>query len=100
MFTRKIESSTNVIGALDFFYQRSPREKFLRDLENDIRRATGVARIEGLKLYARVTGLDVSAPEKPKFSVGDVVIVDGQRRCVLAVDSNGFPTEASDEIIP
>jgi len=63
MFTRKIETSPRIIAALDLFFARSPREKFLRDLQTDIARAKGVAKIEARRLYAKVAGLDGSESE-------------------------------------
>ncbi len=97
MLTRKIETSPRIIAALDLFYARTPREKFLRDLENDIRNSTGIARIEARRLYAKVTGLDASSvgelSASPKARVGDIVLVDGKTFTVTAVDANGNPTD-------
>src|ERR1700747_1203598 len=47
MFTRKIETSPRVIAALDFYFARSPKEIFLRNLQNEIARSKGIAKIEG-----------------------------------------------------
>jgi hypothetical protein len=72
MFTRKIESSPRIIAALDLFYGRSPKEKFLRDLQNDISRSKGIAKIEARRLYAKmVFGVDGSPSEES--------CLDGQR---------------------
>jgi hypothetical protein len=60
MLTRKVETSPRVLAALDLFYGRSPKEKFLRDLQLDIKRAKGVAKIEARRLFAKIAGLDGS----------------------------------------
>lgn len=93
MLTKKVETSVRVIAALDLFYGRSPREKFIRDLEMNIQNSEGIAKIEGQKLLAKVLGLISSDAEQPACSVGDVVLVDGVKHRVTAVDSNGRPTE-------
>ena len=98
MFTRKIETSPRVIAALDLFYGRSPREKFLRDLQNDIARSQGVAKIEARRLYAKmvfgVDGPPSEQAESPVCKVGDIVLVDGGAKYrVTAVDANGRPTD-------
>jgi predicted signal transduction protein with EAL and GGDEF domain len=95
MLTRKIETSARVLAALDLFYGRSAKEKFLRDLQLDINRAKGVARIEARRLFAKVAGLDgsPSEPEHAVCNVGDIVLVDGVQHRVTAVDENGRPTD-------
>jgi hypothetical protein len=95
MFTRKIESSPRVIAALDLYFARSPRDRFLRDLQNDIAHSTGIARIEARRLYARITGLDApnAETEQPVCKIGDVVLVEGVKHRVTATDANGRPTE-------
>jgi len=95
MFTRKIETSPRVIAALDLYFARSPRERFLRDLQNDIAHSTGVARIEARRLYAKmVFGVDGPPTEEIPFcKIGDIVLVDGVKHKVTAVDANGKPTD-------
>jgi hypothetical protein len=93
MLCRKIETSPRVLAALDLFYGRSPKEKFLRDLQNDIARAKGVAKIEARRLFAKVAGLDGPEPEHPVCKIGDIVLVDGVKHRVTAVDANGRPTD-------
>jgi len=105
MFTRKIETSPRILAALDLFFVRSPREKFLRDLQNDIARSTGVARIEARRLFAKITGLiDGALDSEPdetspaNFFVGQLVTQRDEMGTihtgrVLAVDANGRPTE-------
>jgi hypothetical protein len=97
MFTRKIETSPRIIAALDLYFARSPREKFLRDLQNDIARTKGVAKIEARRLYAKmVFGVDGPPTEEPEYSVckvGDIVLVNGVKHRVTAVDANGRPTD-------
>jgi hypothetical protein len=97
MFTRKIETSPRIIAALDLYFARSPREKFLRDLQNDIAHATGVAKIEARRLYAKmvfgVDGAPSSQAESPVCKIGDIVLVDGVSHRVTAVDASGRPTD-------
>jgi hypothetical protein len=97
MLTRKIETSPRILAALDLYYARSPREKFLRDLQLDIEHSKGIAKIEGCRLYAKVTGLVDDSPtaeaEHLVCKIGDVVLVDGVKHRVTAVDENGRPTE-------
>jgi hypothetical protein len=99
MLTRKVETSPRVIAALDLFYGRSPKEKFIRDLQLDIARAKGVARVEGRRLYARVTGLIDSAPDaavEHRFNVGDICIQDGRKYRVTSIDAHGHPLTADE----
>ena len=95
MFTRKIETSPRIIAALDLYFDRSPRERFLRDLQNDIAHAKGIAKIEARRLYARmVFGVDGSACEEdPVCKIDDIVLVDGVKHRVTALDASGRPTE-------
>jgi hypothetical protein len=98
MFTEKLETSPRILAALDLFYGRSPRERFLRDLQLDIRHAKGVAKIEARHLYAKVAfGVDGALPAEPeteaRFKVGDIVLVDGVKHRVTAVDASGKPTD-------
>lgn len=99
MFTRKIETSANVISALDAYYRRSEKERFLRDLRMNIANSEGIAKVEGQKLLARILGFDTPAvdcgtfTEPPVCKVGDSVLVDGVRHRVTVVDANGKPTD-------
>ena len=97
MFTRKIETSPRIIAALDLFFARSPREKFLRDLQNDIACSKGIAKVEARRLYAKmVFGVDGAPTEEVEHSVckvGDIVLVEGVKHRVTAVDANGKPTD-------
>jgi hypothetical protein len=95
MFTRKIETSPRVIAALDLYFARSPRERFLRDLQNDIAHSTGVARIEARRLYAKmVFGVDGPPTEEIPFcKIGDIVLVEGVKHRVTAVDASGRATD-------
>lgn len=96
MLTAKVESSPRVIAALDAFYQRSPRERFLRDLERDIKHSDGIAKVEAQKLFAKVAGFvsDSNAkPESQPVHIGDVVLVNGSKFRVTAIDANGSPTD-------
>ena len=96
MLTRKVESSPRVLAALDLFYGRTPREKFLRDLQNDIAHSKGIAKIEARRLYAKVTGIDGSPTEEIEHlvcKIGDIVLVDGVKHRVTAVDASGKPTD-------
>lgn len=93
MFTRKIESSPNVISALDTFYQRSERDKFIRDLRLNIQNSEGIAKIQGQRLLAQILRLVDSDVEQPKVGVGDTVLVDGKQFTVTAVDAQGKPTD-------
>jgi hypothetical protein len=107
MFTRKIESSPNVTAALDAFYQRSERDKFIRDLRLNIQNSEGIAKIEAQKLLARILGLDAPAIDcttsakpiktKPPFEVGDRVIQNSKTYIVRAVSADGWPTDAVEE---
>jgi hypothetical protein len=92
MLTRKIETSARVVAALDLYYGRSPREKFIRDLELNIANSTGIAKVEGQKLLAKVLGL-VNDESSPNGKIGDTVLVEGKRFTVTAVDENGRPTD-------
>jgi hypothetical protein len=96
MFTRKIETSPRIIAALDLFFARTPREKFLRDLQNDIARSKGVARVEARRLYAKmVFGVDgSSSAEARQFSVGDIATLDGKQYRVTAIHQDGSVSEA------
>jgi hypothetical protein len=94
MFTRKIESSANVIAALDVFYKRTERERFIRDLRLNISQSDGIAKIESQKLLARILGLvGGSESEQLVCKVGDVVLANGVKHRVTAVDANGRPTD-------
>jgi hypothetical protein len=98
MFTRKIETSPRIIAALDLYYARSPRERFLRDLQNDIARSKGIAKVEARRLYAKmVFGVDGAPTEEvvehPVCKIGDIVLVDGVKHRVTAVDANGRATD-------
>jgi hypothetical protein len=97
MFTRKTETSPRIIAALDLFFDRSPREKFLRDLQNDIAHSKGVAKIEARRLYAKmVFGVDGTPSNEIVNSdckIGDIVLVNGVKHRVTAVDENGRPTD-------
>ena len=95
MFTRKIETSPRIIAALDLFFARPPRERFLRDLQNDISHSTGIARLETRRLYAKVMGLVDGSPTEQveQCKIGDIVLVDGVKHRVTAVDANGKPTD-------
>jgi hypothetical protein len=96
MFTRKTETSPRVLAALDLYFARSPREKFLRDLQNDIAHSKGVARIEARRLFAKVTGLIDGAPveTEPRFKVGDIATLDGKQYRVTAIREDGTVSEA------
>jgi hypothetical protein len=98
MFTRKIESSSRIIAALDLFYGRSPREKFLRDLQNDISRSKGIAKVEARRLYAKmVFGVDGSpSAEAQRFNVGERITErdsDGVEHVgvIRSLDAFGLP---------
>lgn len=93
MLTRKIETSNRVCDALDVFYQRDEKDKFIRNLELNIKNSTGIAKIEGQKLLARILGLLSSDAEQVVAKVGDVVLVDGVKHRVTAIDANGKPTD-------
>lgn len=96
MLTRKIETSPRVLAALDLFYGRSPKECFVRDLTLDIARSKGIARVEARRLFARVVGFIDGArsdSEYPVCKIGDVVLADGVKHRVTAVDASGKPTE-------
>ena len=77
MFTRKIETSPRIIAALDLFFARTPRERFLRDLQNDIAHSTGVAKIEARRLYAKITGID-GLPTDETEALAATVIADAR----------------------
>jgi hypothetical protein len=96
MFTRKIETSPRIIAALDLYFARSPREKFLRDLQNDIAHAKGVAKIEARRLYAKmVFGVDGSpSAETQRFNVGDIATLDGKQYRITALREDGSVSEA------
>jgi hypothetical protein len=96
MFTRKIETSPRIIAALDLFFARTPREKFLRDLQLDIKKSKGVALIEARRLYAKmVFGVDGSpSAEARRFSVGDIATLDGKQYRVTAIHQDGSVSEA------
>ena len=98
MFTKKIETSPRIIAALDLCFARSPRERFLRDLQNDIARSTGIARIEARRLFAKVAGLDglPSAEPDRRFNVGDICIQDGKKYRVTSIDADGQPLTAAE----
>jgi len=103
MLTRKVESSPRVIAALDLYFARSPREKFLRDLENDIKHSTGVARIEARRLYAKIMGLVDGSPmaageaSSGQYCIGQLVTQRDNEGVlhtgtVAELDANGRPT--------
>jgi hypothetical protein len=96
MFCRKIESSLRVIAALDVYFARSPREKFLRDLQNDIARSKGIAKVEARRLYAKmVFGVDGSPSAAiQRFNVGDIATLDGKQYRVTAIREDGSVSEA------
>jgi hypothetical protein len=97
MFTRKTETSPRIIAALDLYYARSPRERFLRDLQNDIAHSKGVAKIEARRLYAKmvfgVDGPPTEEVEHPVCKINDIVLVDGVKHRVTSVDASGRPTD-------
>jgi len=97
MLCRKVETSPRVIAALDLFYGRSPRERFVRDLQNDIARSKGIAKIEARRLYAKmvfgVDGQPTEEVEHPVCKIGDIVLVEGVQHRVTAVDASGRPTD-------
>ncbi len=118
-----------VVAALDRFVGRTERdrerEEFLAGLRATIKKSEGIAQVRAQALYARMRfGVDepretpdadaalppprrksaapVEAPaETPAqvFKVGEVVSINGERRRILALDSNGRPSEVSDEVI-
>src|SRR5579872_6958615 len=96
MFTRKIETSPRILAALDLFFVRSPREKFLRDLQNDIARSTGVARIEARRLYAKMAfGVGGSpSADAQRFNVGDIATLAGKQYRITALHEDGSVSEA------
>ena len=99
MFTRKTETSLRIIAALDLYFARSPREKFLRDLQNDIAHSKGVAKIEARRLYAKmVFGVDGPPTEEAehRFKVGDICVQSGQKFRVTSIDANGQPLTADE----
>jgi hypothetical protein len=96
MFTRKIETSPRIIAALDLYFGRTPREKFLRDLQNDIARSKGIAKVEARRLYAKlVFGIDGSPSAKAlRFNIGDIATLDGKQYRVTALHEDGSVSEA------
>lgn len=103
MLSRKIETSPRVIAALDFYFARTPRDRFIRDLQYDIRRSKGIARIEAQRLYAKFVFGDAVAADgessSVRFHVGQRVTQrDSQTGelhigVVKSVDPNGRPTQ-------
>jgi hypothetical protein len=109
MLTRKIETSPRMLAALDLYFQRTPRDRFVRDLENDVRRAKGVAKIQARRLLGQALGLidgsfgdiDAGTVEGPEMradqirgmKIGSIVRVDGASYRVSKVDADGRPLE-------
>jgi hypothetical protein len=109
MTTRRIELSKRVIAALDVFYARTPREKFIRDLELTMAHAkTATERADARALYAKIAlgfgGLSNSADSgndgqeartPARFKVGDIAIrADKTKLRITAVDEQGRVTDA------
>jgi hypothetical protein len=105
---RQIEGSRIITAVLDTFYARTPREKFIRDLERVlIHSNSGTERAGARSLYAEmVFGIGGSSKnpdgdalgsrtETPaRFRVGDIVIrADKTKLRVTAVDGEGRVTE-------
>jgi hypothetical protein len=109
MFAKKTESSPNVIAALDVYFQRSDREKFLRDLAADIKTSTGIAKIEGMRLLAKmkfgISGLeapgaekmpatiDCGVPDQPKIPEGCTAWFDKTTGCCV-----GYRTPEGEDV--
>lgn len=76
MLCRKIEASPNVVEFLDAALQRTPKQSLLCHLENVIRCSSGIAKVQALQLFAKVSGLDSETPEpeQPACKVGDAKI--------------------------
>jgi hypothetical protein len=101
-----------VRAALDKWKGRDERQVFLDQLKAKIESCEdgSIAQAKNLALYARLK-FDVHTPEElaesgksspakaGRFKVGDPVLINGEKRRVLAVDENGEPTEVSDEVI-
>ncbi len=105
MFTRKTETSPRILAALDLYFARSPREKFLRDLQLDIKQSKGVARVEARRLFAKVTGLIDGVPVEiePRFKVGDRVTQRDDAGIVhmgivRAIDADGCATQIEEVV--
>jgi hypothetical protein len=62
MLTRKTQSSPRITACLDRIFQLDDKARFIRDLEVDIRKSTGVARAELRRLYYQVAFGDAPAP--------------------------------------
>lgn len=93
MLCRKIETSPNVVEFLDAALQRTAKQRLLFHLENVIRRSSGIAKVEAMKMFAKVSGLDSETPEpeQPACKVGDVVLADGVKCRVTEVGPTGKP---------
>jgi hypothetical protein len=109
---RQTERSPRIVAALNLYRGKTEREIFLQELEKTIRASEdgSVAKVRAMSLYARLK-FDVQTPDEPaesgkcspakagRFKVGDPVLINGEKRKVLAVDANGEPIEVSDEVI-
>jgi hypothetical protein len=91
LFTYRIEANPRIVAALNLFYGRSPREAFLQELQQDIRRSPkgSIARIQAQNLYARMAfGSDSENPTVPstetetsmqQFPIGAVIVQDDKK---------------------
>lgn len=103
MLTRKIETSPRIIAALDRYLGRTPRERFLRDLELDIKHAKGMGRAELRRLQAQILGFDATdaelgAPTGERFKVGDLCVQNGRTYRITAIDPETGRPLTADEI--
>ena len=103
MLLRKIQTSPRVLAALDHFYSRSEREKFLRDLALDVTRAKGVGRAELRRLQAHILGFDATdvelgTPTAERFRVGDICVQNGRSYRVSSIDAETGRPLTADEV--
>jgi hypothetical protein len=107
---RQIEGSRIITAVLDTFYARTPREKFIRDLERVLAHSTsGFERAGARSLYAEMvfdlsdssknadpdsSGQKAEAPAR--FNVGDICVQNCRKYRVTSVDENGKPLTADE----
>jgi hypothetical protein len=127
LLTFQLQANSRVMNALNKYFRIDDKQAFLNELRYTIRKSKGVAKVEAQKLYAQLAfgvpeepEADADTPDaarsptlarvnaepqskpsqtKRRYAVGDPVFIDGLKREVLAVDSDGQITEVSDEVI-
>lgn len=106
MWSQRLLHHGNTAAVLDWFFGRTEKDRFLAELQRDIKKLDGVALQRARALYARVAGLisDESEPTETKptedpsmpderFKLGDIVEQNGRTFRITAIDNQGRPTD-------